>query len=767
MEHWQFLIQKQGDRSWRLLESPNVEIMEGRYRIVARSNQINTDVEVRVTHYSIEEVPPKRRIQKRSRRTNTEGLMAVIPFTYLQEGIWDLQCSGDLMSDILGKSWQYSVHLQVLANVDLLSVRKDQRDERTTSLSNDSDAITEAPISPVWLKADTSEQILKNLIDLALPAEPLLDNEIAVENPIPEPLLLLSLEQEIYVACWGQTLSINGCVELKPTTGGYLGEINFESVCAVELRIELRSPLGAEILTRVRQPLLKKSLPLPVEAKVEIPSECESKLILGDISLYGALADTTEVILLASHSFIIAADVTQLLASSTTIRESKLELDFQREESESLKTTEALERFVPRLELFNLVKSTKTTQSVHISSEKFLPPLIAGRSLDKSASPQLPSLTQNENQTTTTTAVMSKVSVPTLLEKNDMNSAARQVASVKTTFPYLKRIKVLPFDSEEAKRHAPALEQEEATSELVDNNAQLQDDSVAVVISPSSELITEDSQYLSPLIRQWMHSQGYSLLEPINLHYQDDYDIYAVKSHEKSVEKQLEHPLEDAEIFKNRVADDLLELTDRLSATYLEDIEKSEKAADRVTDLTHVLSAVTDKSSATSPHYQKVPVVIPEEIVVEDTFYQPETNTIQNRASNQFTSSVSELVALESLPVPQIHLPEGELISGKSVMVRVRLAEERSQVAVKLWVEDCQTRRLLDGPRLLTNLLPNFLGGLEVITYINVPFGCLEIRVEAIAINMPTQLESHKASLLRTVIPPDLPTLQPDELLGI
>ncbi|MDF5728041.1 MAG: hypothetical protein PUP92_08365 [Rhizonema sp. PD38] len=761
MEHWQFLIQKQGDRSWRLLESPNVEIMEGRYRVVARSNYISTDVEVRVTHYSIKEVPPKRRIQTRSRRTNTEGLMAVIPFTYLLPGIWDLRCNGDLMSDLLGKSWQYSVHLQVLSNVDSPQVRIDHEDEGISSLSDDSETFTEEPINPVWLKADTAEQILKHLIDLALPTQPLLDDEITVEKLIPEPPLLLTLDQETYFARWGQTLTISGCVDLKPTTEINLGEIDFESVCAVELRIELRSPQKAELLRLVRQPLPKKSIPLPVEVKVEIPSECESKLILGDISLYGALADASEIILLASHCFTIAADVIELLASSTT------DLDSQPEESESLKTTEARETFAPlKLELFNLVKQTKTSQPLHVSSEKSLPPLIAGRSLSKSASPQLPSVTQSKNQINTTTAVISEVSVPKVLQKNDIISAANRVASIKTTFPYLRRLKALPFDSEEAKRHASVLEQEEATSELVDN-AQLQDDSVAVVVSTSSELITEDSLYLSPLIRQWMHSQGYSLLEPINLHYQDDYDIYAVKSHETRVERKLAPRLEEAELLKNRGTDDLLELTDQLSATSGEDKEKWEKVGDTVTSLTEVVLKVTDRFSTASPNRKTRTVIIPEEVVVEDTFNKAETNTIQNPSVIEFASSVLELVALESLPVPQIHLPDGELTSGKSVMVRVRLAEERPQVAVKLWVEDCQTRRLLDGPRLLINLLPNFKGGLEVMAYINVPFGCLEIRVEAIAINMATQLESHKVSLYRTVIPPDLPTLQLDELLGI
>ncbi|MEH1938216.1 MAG: hypothetical protein V7L14_31820, partial [Nostoc sp.] len=114
MEHWQFLIQKQGARSWHILESPNLEILEGQYRVLARSNLLNTSVEVRVTHSSTQEVQPTRRIFKRSRRTNSEGLMAVIPFTYFQTGVWEMRCSSDLMSDLFGKSWQYSVQLQVL-----------------------------------------------------------------------------------------------------------------------------------------------------------------------------------------------------------------------------------------------------------------------------------------------------------------------------------------------------------------------------------------------------------------------------------------------------------------------------------------------------------------------------------------------------------------------------------------------------------------------------------------------------------------------------
>ena len=191
MEQWQFLIQKQGDRSWHVLESPNLEILEGRYRVLARSNLPYTDVEVRVTHSSTQEVPPKRRIQKRSRRTNSEGLMAVIPFTLLKPGIWELRCSGDLMSDIFGKSWQYSVHLQVLSlEADLpilgklrledsvesnsldhsdsifdhnlisaavtteLAITQSNADASNLSTDEQQEAVIDQPVSPIWSKTE-------------------------------------------------------------------------------------------------------------------------------------------------------------------------------------------------------------------------------------------------------------------------------------------------------------------------------------------------------------------------------------------------------------------------------------------------------------------------------------------------------------------------------------------------------------------------------------------------------------------------------------
>ena len=118
MDYWEFLLQKEGDRSWRPIKSQKFKIEAGRYRVVAHSSCTNTDVEICVMHECTEEDPPKRRFQKRSRRTNPEGLMVVIPFTYLKPGSWELRCCGDIMSDLLGKSWKKAVRLEVLPNAN-------------------------------------------------------------------------------------------------------------------------------------------------------------------------------------------------------------------------------------------------------------------------------------------------------------------------------------------------------------------------------------------------------------------------------------------------------------------------------------------------------------------------------------------------------------------------------------------------------------------------------------------------------------------------
>jgi hypothetical protein len=1151
MEHWQFLIQKQGDRSWYTLESPNIQLLEGRYRVLARSNLPNTDVEVRVTHSSTQEVPPKRRIQRQSRRTNSEGLMAVIPFTNFKSGTWEIRCSGDLMSDLLGKSWQYSIYVQVLTELsagevgelkggddvesnsldfmiqlpyqqtshepetitdsklpanpstkivisprtetntqsnlvtselpqelvlsasdnttistaegtaesdvishelpseeialtgdrnisdsteeitdgdvvtselpsevstsdrtisdspeeitdgdvvtselpseeialtsnrtvsafteettddlgtselpneeialtddrlisdsveettdselvtDELALTSDHTvsdaNEETTdsdlvanelpseeitltadhtiSDSNEEttvndvinselltekeiDAIIEQPVSPVWLKGETAEQILQNLMELALPSTELLleDEESEEDSTIqPAPPLLLTLEQDNYIARWGQGLSINAKVELQANT---IDEPNYAiTLNALEVRIELRSPLSSEILTQVRQPIAENLLPLTINSAIHIPVDCDSKLLLGEFSLYGALTDFGEVMLLASRSFTITADVTELLAIAVIAKSSQQNFLENGSLSVSVPNQQPEATVSLGLELFNLVKPSAADkpQTILLSPNQPLPPQINLLSFKKSdsgdlRSPQLPKLPEIQPSALVIDDGISEVTSPENQEPEQKNEVVpapttvplapinleqlaiknRRRSILGNTFPYLKRLKTVPTEKvevatsvadesdlpivEDSQQLSPATELPnnladesisvaEDTQQLLSADAEhenlvevteVPDDSVAEVLdeptpevadTPSLEfsdnsitqpavpsnpqLIAEDNAYSSPLIRKWMQSQGYFVPAPPpppwQSHSQKAEDS---EPQEAVVEEELLEPnlpmsnletdpwadldaeLDNLEVQSETSIDSEISLSDENLNLESEDIEigiiteeseELEISAETQTENIPQEGTTSSLQLGQVDLSQKIKIPrawLAQEIVVDDTYSESEENSPESfvdEGQQQLISSVSNSRSItgeftEPLPTPQLHIPEGELVAGQSVRVRVELPEVPPQVVVKLWIEDCQTRGLLDGPHLLKDLLPNRSGGVEVMTQINVPFGCVEIRLEAIAFNTSTQQESHKVTIVRTVIPPDLPNLQVDELLGL
>ncbi|MDJ0735132.1 MAG: hypothetical protein QNJ47_13880 [Nostocaceae cyanobacterium] len=827
MDNWQFLIQKQGERTWKPLESSKLKLMEGRYRVVAKSNLPNTDVEVRVTHTSLQEVPPKKRLHKRSRRTNSEGLMGVIPFTFLEPGIWKVQCSGDVMSDMLGQSWEYSVQLQVLPQVISENLTIDigektvpevepqpQNVEHKNTVNNktqseiDSVKITNFPpeaqvtsesptidtqddaeftknvntlhpplrettdpkstisnadseenefiepyITPLELKGETAEQILQNLIELAIPSsESLLEDEPNPDDvpaPITELPLLLNLDAKTYIATWGETFSINGRLECKTVSNSQQNR-----VYRGELQIELRSPQGAEIISQIRQPLQEQLLlPFSFTSNIDIPGEWESKLLLADIYLYGAWESGTQAILLASQSFTITAEVTELLAISTA-KSTQLEV---------IDNTQTASIVVPEpsvslgLELFNLVKTRKKGQFLRTkaSNKKSIPPKIDPRKLRKSSpsrSLKLPNL-PNQNQKISRRQVASETPTnkPENLETGSITvvTASLEISeqqpllpgSIKTTFPYLKRIQSpdvsIPPETLSLELDTPETVTEDTSfPETSSEEENLPENSI---LPGTAELIVEDNPNLSPLIRKWIYNQGFSLPQPIDVQFQD-YDM---------------------EIVTGTAEDEELGVPTQWESQS-EETNPSEE----------IFTAPPPLPPITPPAPSKVKrKKIALEILAEDAFSQPQPETVnelqEEQQPNLSVIQPQDTIPIQPLSTPQLYIPETELIAGKSLRVRVEIPEMRPLIAVKLWISDYQTRLLLNGPHLLTNLLPNGKGGLEISTQLNVPFGCLEMRIEAIALELTTQQESHKVTVIRTVVPEDLPKSRVEELLGI
>jgi hypothetical protein len=92
MYEWEFLMQKEGDQDWLSLEAPTAEILEGRYRLMAQSQFSETPIDIQIRHICEQDGIPKRLMQRRSHTSNPEGLVGVIPYTYLQPGLWKFSC---------------------------------------------------------------------------------------------------------------------------------------------------------------------------------------------------------------------------------------------------------------------------------------------------------------------------------------------------------------------------------------------------------------------------------------------------------------------------------------------------------------------------------------------------------------------------------------------------------------------------------------------------------------------------------------------------
>ena len=798
MENWQFLIQKQGDHTWRTLDSPNLKIWAGNYRVLARSYLNNTDVDVRVSHISLDEVPPKRRLLKRSRRTNSEGLMAVIPFTHFKPGIWELRCSGDIMSDMLGKSWQRTLIIQVSPPQTSQTLRVQLAEESDLA----SEADTEVSIvmnhgTPVWFKGETSEQILQNLLDLALPKEePLLDEETIENAPtLPPPLPLnLSLEQDAYIARWGENFIIHGDVEVNEIENLENEGFSIDGLYQLWLEIALRSPLESRILQQIQQPLTDQVLPFSFSTLINIPLNCESKLLLADINLYGALTDVGEAMLLANHTFTITADVTELLALQTSQSRNSL--------PESKPPVKPKPSVKIRLELFNVAKTPKLAQ-FHIlkpSPNQPLPPQIKPLVSWKVFSPQLPNLPHNPTPEITTDSEKDSLTKTLIIHPIDLKKLVIKPAN--TIFPYLKRLKVKPATGETANNQLDVKDEGLATlkkspqlppvgtlstkipelptddlpqtdesmmddtsyAELIaeivsrvipseeldvvgsqENSLILNGEELDVVDSQESPLILNgeeldvvDSQENPSLLQQWVDSQGYLLIETVSEQSSDN---------DPGEETQ---PMEMEVLLSGEIETQTDSVTDNLLLEFNE--------PEMVTLASPIL---------TQPGWLSQEIVIDDLVMDADSLNDEAIEDNNHSLPEDETTPDFSGVMMESLATPQLSLPEGELVAGTSVMVRVKLPEVSSSVVVKLWVEDYQTRSLLDGPHILPDLRSNAWGEGETAIYLKIPFGCLEIRLSAIALNQTTQQESNKVTIIKTVIPPNLPTIELDEILGM
>jgi hypothetical protein len=744
--------------------------------------------------------------------------MAVIPFTYFKPGIWELRCSGDIMSEMLGKSWQHTLLIQVSP--------PEPSPQSLTQLAEESDLASNADTqvsivmnhgTPVWFKGETTEQILQNLLDLALPQdEPLLDEETIENAPtLPPPLPLnLTLDQDTYVARWGDNFIIHGDVEVNEIENLEDERFAMNGVSQLRLEIALRSPSESRILNHIDQPLTDQVLPFSFSTLIDIPLDCESKLLLADINLYGALADVGEVILLANHTFTITADVTDLLALQTSrsdYRDSLPETNPPVKPKPSVKI---------RLELFNVAKTPKLAQ-FHIlkpSPNQPLPPQIKPLISWQVLSPQLPNLPHNSTREINTDSETDSLTKTLAIHPIDLKKLV--IKPVNTIFPYLKRLKVKPVPGKTANDQLnveklatlqkspqlptvvtlPAKIPELPVDNLPQSDQSMIDDTsyaeliaeIVAGVTKSEELDLVDSQENSVIIQSeeldLVDSQENSVIiqsEELDLVdsqensviiQSEELDLVDTQENSSLLQQWIDsqgYLLTEA-VFQESSDNDLGEETQTVDVEVLLSREK-EIQEDPIADNIPLEINKPETVNILNP-IPTQPGWLSQEIVIDDLVMEWDADSWSDEAiadhhysplpENETAADFSG-VMMESLPTPQLYLSEGELVAGTSVMVRVKLPEVSSSVVVKLWVEDYQTRSLLDRPHILPDLRSNAWGEWETAIYLKIPFGCLEIRLSAIALHQTTQQESDKFTIIKTVIPPSLPRIEMDEMLGM
>ncbi len=203
MTYWEFLIQREDNRSWKTLTSPNLQIVEGKYRIIANTSAIDATVRTQVFYHT--ESEPPQLSQSRSQSISSEGVLVVLPFTHLQAGIWHFKCN-------VGISENHEIcqplKLRVLPRTQPVpseaepevTITEPQPVEMMQAAVGDLDRLLDGiETQPVVFTEVTPERIAaptNTLSDTSSAAYPIPDIELDDEDPFDAALRIATMEQQ-------------------------------------------------------------------------------------------------------------------------------------------------------------------------------------------------------------------------------------------------------------------------------------------------------------------------------------------------------------------------------------------------------------------------------------------------------------------------------------------------------------------------------------------------------------------------------------------
>ncbi|MEB3283505.1 MAG: hypothetical protein VKK42_31745 [Lyngbya sp.] len=766
MKNWEFLLQREGDTTWLPLETPDVEILEGRYRIVARSGYPNAKIEVRIIHHALEEAPPVRRVQTRTTNTSAEGLMVVIPYTRLKPGIWELSCSLHLQATLVNKSADNSsVKLRVLSNdsepldgpPEFDPPLTSDSDVETDSVSDSEEAVTisdsddrddrddrdDQDAQDAQTETTATEKSIVEIIDernstAETPSpetQPEFTSPDSTQTPDSEPPELAIVASNPLPDASVEIESLNGEDSQAVTSESPSDPLTVD-VDEIQLTLAQDS-----YVAKLGQALLISGQVEPAASSEPLPGE-SLRLFLD--------RPRVEVYLRDPHNFNILLQVQQAIPQSilpipfscliyipfecqTRLILGEIVISSQGESVTRHSFTIATQ--VEHL-LTAIGGEFTSSEEIDISIEEDeldgVEPKNRLHLIDPNATPS-PEPPPSEPYSRRPTVPVTQPS-PQTPKKETTSPSSLELPNFGH---FLSENREQPVESAKASSEQPP----STSSDAVD----------AEILTPTDEPSTEplsletdnDDSGEAQLVPVSPVDPAFRALNLENRFWSRLNALAQDQDLSQWMKKAKPIPFPDTSFIQTRPDESPKtpvpspEAEEPLFPPFDEDLESQEIVVDDEPPLE------TTPSFASSP---------------------PTLRLLDSTRTQRSTSDASSgLSAEQPLPPPILEVIDSEIIAGRTVKVRVSMGDNLPRIYVKIWVYDRQSRTIVDGPRWLTEFLPNGFGQIETTVNLEIAYGSLEVQFEAIAVEMQTQRESHKVIVERSVVPPAAPTLPLDE----
>ena len=735
MAYWEFLLQKEGDRDWLPLETAHVEISEGRYRIIAHTSYCETPVEIYLSQLLTDQVPPQRKTRKRTGRTTANGLMVVIPYTHLTAGSWTVKCMAASESADSSDRWEYGVQLQVLGiepgldywDSDLEesapsesipagkpSIKRSQPQlpqlTHQTAASPESETITSQSSSQI----PSADDAILQQSDPVSTVEDSNRTPQAVSEastvppldaaPIQDLPLRLQLQHQAIVAQQQTVLSLQGQV----TTFSQVEGLPSEGT----LWVQLRDPGTGLVVHRESRSLSLDSIPSRFNCPVCLPENTTSRLLVGELSLWSVL---TPPQVLAIQGFTVTLNLDALLEAVANQGEHSTETTFEDlatgasapENSEAEDTAADTPQATAQISS-PLAHREIPFRRIYLPSTGLTLPPVIYRPVDSKGmgEPSLPLLSNRASrQRAATDSVTARLAKPLSLPPigNPSRSPRSRQAANPQEEPSAPSLELPPLGLSN-----PSLPDSDTPFDTADS---------AVFFAEEEPTQREEPTQETPAKTFQPDFQGrfWSRLSAL-----------AHEAQRAAADLKAQMEAAGVEGFSSEPTIDYA----------------SEPATDDLSNTAAFNHEVVIYDSSTKG-------IVPSDLADADFIREAQrSESLNNEEQNQDAGAI---------PVPQLSLPEGELIAGTSLPITVRLPLYPRRLAVKVWVTDIQSRSLADRPRWLMNWTSTDNGEQTALLNLQVPRGSLEAQFEAIAIDLTSQRESYKTTLVRAIVPPNLP----------